>query len=198
MPTVAAAMMSALLAGQGAPAAAVPLERVAAPCHIMVDGVCKVAVAQTAPTQARAGNGGNGGSVIYNFYLGGPTAGNGGNGGAVKMGPSGASSPAAASPSPGVPVSLTLRKCTLTIAGAPVVDAKGCRYNQLGQQFTLVAPSENQKHVYTIKVAWDDQKIGTATLEGGRTNKVRDLSPMTRKGACWVKTDGTVEICAWK
>lgn len=200
MPALAVALLSAAVTAHPAAAAPLPLIRVAAKCHIMIDDVCKVRVAETAPSAPKGGNGGNGGSVYYNFYLGSPTAGNGGNGGAVKMSPSGSgvSSSAPALSAPAVPVNLVLRKCKLTIGGAPVVDAKGCQYNQLGQQFTLTAPSENLKYTYTIKVAWDDQKIGSGTLAGGRTAKVRDLGVLTRRGACWVKSDETVEICAWK
>ncbi len=99
MPVQALALVSLLMAAQPPGTGAPLIGKVAAPCHIVVDGECKV---QRKPETPTAGNGGDGGNatVNYNFYLGGATAGNGGNGGNVGAPPGAPSKASPATPGP--------------------------------------------------------------------------------------------------
>ena len=86
MPATVLALATMLVSVPPVAADAPRIEKVASPCHIAVDGDCKV---ERRPEVAAAGDGGNGGNatVNYNFYLGGANAGNGGNGGNVGPAP---------------------------------------------------------------------------------------------------------------
>lgn len=100
MPVQAIALASMLLSAQPPTLPdARAFERVAAPCHIVVDGVCRVERKAEANVAGDGGQGGNA-TVHYNIYLGGPTAGNGGAGGNVTSGAPPKAPQAKAAPAP--------------------------------------------------------------------------------------------------
>lgn len=195
MPASAAALSLLLLtagpSGTGHP----DLHKVA--CRLAVNGVCQ----DNLPGAKVAGNGGKGGdaTVVYNIYFGAaPTGGPGAAGGSVKTGGAPPSPAVAAAIAPSSSVSLALSRCRLTIAGKPEVDTKGCQFEKKDRSFTLTGESTNQKYTYTIKVALNEDKTGTGTLSGGKTQAVRPLGTLNRRGACWLSEDESVEVSAWK
>ncbi|TNC15781.1 hypothetical protein FF100_00455 [Methylobacterium terricola] len=150
---------------------------------------------------ARGGDGGAGGPAggqvfhCYKCTITGPTGGAGGPGGSSDSG--------GARPKPidlgSAPVSSSvISRCTLRIAGSPVVDAQKCFFEKLERSFSIVAGSENRKYVYKMAVALNDDKTGRGFLEGGKTPGRRALGTMTQERACWVSLDKSVELCAWK
>jgi hypothetical protein len=148
--------------------------------------------------QTVGGNGGVGGStpVIITggtIYLT-PQGGAGGNGGNAV----GAAPPPPVGPPRGrsVVTSSVISKCTLKIAGKTVVDATGCNFDSSDSLMQVRAPSDTTD--YTMKVVYNPDKSGQGFLSSGKTPAERGLGTMTRHGACWLNTDGSVEICAWK
>ena len=157
------------------------------------------------PVQYKAGSGGGGGSaggqVIYcnNCVLGGPAGGPGGPGGnAVNAGAPPPRVANAAPPPSSTSSSSIIAKCSLRIAGSPVVDARNCYYEKFDRSFSIVAGSDNRKYIYKMSIALNDDKTGRGTLSGGKVSTPRPLGTMTRERACWVSLDRSVELCAWK
>ena len=93
---------------------------------------------------------------------------------------------------------LTLSRCTLSIAGGPVIDAKGCAYRKAEQGFAVTGPSASGKYAYTVRIAFREDRTATGYVAGGRTGSERALGDLARKGNCWAGEDGAVELCAWR
>jgi len=195
MPAPAAALSLLLLmthpTGQGQPGIH------AAACRYLVNGVCS----DSLPS---AGNGGQGGNVIYNIIIQPSQGGAGGNGGDIRSGagkgPVKESTPglAAIAPPPSVASVPSTGRCTLSIAGEPVVDHKDCQFDKSDKHFAFTAESLNQKYTYTAKVSYNEDKTGQGTLSGGKSKAVRDLGRMSRDKACWINQDESVRLCAWR
>lgn len=162
--------------------------------------------------QTSGGNGGRGGSaeskVVIECKVAGACpiehkaiGGNGGPGGSAYGG-------ARPAPSPGPvvardeepPIRSTISRCSLEIGGKTEIAARDCAFalSPLSKKTSVSAPSTNRKYRYTV--TWLPRGDGTAAafIEGGTTRAVRELGTLISKGACWVKGDDTVKVCAWK
>ena len=146
------------------------------------------------PTSAQTvgGPGGRGGDAKVtvfaepgsNLYLGaeGGAGGHGGN----------ASSGAA------VVSTETIGRCTLDIAGESVVNAYGCQYAKANGQILIVGQSVNRKYTYQTRVVVNDDMTASGYLSTVGHPGERSLGAMTGSGACWINSDQSVRVCAWR